>query len=174
MQVLDEDTKGWWYIILRPLGEKTPESLGLCGEPVSPLEDELLLVKSREKTNPACMQSPDFMVTYSALEPLQPAAGPPPAYEHLAKGLPQPLQTIPLVQDIVNAVTNPIVMTNWTDIVNVATTRHSTSPGCLTATAFVYNKFQNENLNPQYQNHTAGHAREHPSGRCVYRHRSYR
>jgi hypothetical protein len=158
MQVLDRDTKGWWYSILQPLGEETPESLSLCGEMVAALEDDLLLVKSREKTNPACMQSRDFLVAYAALEPLQLPVGPPPAYEHLAKGLPQPLQTVPLVQDIVDSMTGPIIMNNWADIVNSANSRASTDPGCLIAADLVYTKYQNENLSPQYQFHTPGHA----------------
>jgi hypothetical protein len=75
---------------------------------------------------------------------------------------PGPDHVVPLVQQMVNSVVNTDIMNYWTGVVPPnppgTGTRYSTSTGCTTAAANIYNIYDGLGLSPQYQNYMSGYA----------------
>ncbi len=156
-EILDGDTSGFAYFAaqLRP-GAETAD-IALCAEPIY-AADSWVLVRSSGDMPPLCMESEKWLLRRVAMRPLAlPQTLPEPYATWQQKGVPQ-IDVNPVVQLIVNNLSNTTIQSNWEAIVNVATTRYSRSTGCQTAAQSVFDKFQALGLNPVFQNHTSGHA----------------
>jgi len=140
---------------LRPGG--TLADSARCGEVIWK-EDDWILLRSPLLDLDVCVGNPAISVTPLSLEPLGPATPPPPGYVNFAKGMPELLDTDPLVVDMLTRVDTGFAMFHWEGVVGWASTRYSTSAGCQTAAEQVHALFDAYGLEPEYQHHTGGHA----------------
>jgi PKD repeat protein len=155
--LLDADTEGWDYYTLHRRDSYSPATLDLRCEVLWTEERWALVRVPRDAPRP----SPDparWRVQAMPLRPLAESLPPPEEYAELQEGAPWKLAVKPLVQEISNLVTGTVVGTNWDAVINSASTRYSTSSGCLTATQMVYDTFTGLGLSPIKQNHTNRHA----------------
>ncbi|HPC84666.1 MAG TPA: M28 family peptidase, partial [Thermoanaerobaculaceae bacterium] len=155
--VVDADTEGWTYFMIGLRPGTAPGDAAICGDPVYAL-GEWVLVRTVGDLPTPCQSSSRWFVRRLPLRPLAAPAPPPEKYARWNEGEPAAVVPHPVVQTIVNSLTNTMIQSNWSDIVNVATTRYSRSAGCQTAAEAVFAKFQALGLNPVYQHHTTGHA----------------
>ncbi len=154
-QIIDPEMGGLEYGILG-LREGTPiATLASCGEVIWQ-EEQWVLVRA-EKLGQSCAQSPGWHFRLFDSDRLKPMRKLPPWIDDLAEEG-QRLVTDPLVQEMVTATTDGFAMSHWQNVVNVATTRYSESQGCADAADMVYDLFDALGLDPQYQDHTSGHA----------------
>ena len=151
-QVLDKDADRSSYAVFAfRNGTSRPDALASCGTALWSRENWTLL-KVRMPMSARCAENTAWFSRLLSRSQLRPAV-PPPA-EYLAA----PFAVKPLVQDMVNSLTNTKIQAHWNDVVTSTSTRYSTSSGCQTAAQAVFNKLQSYNLNPVFQNHTSGHA----------------
>ena len=135
----------------------TIADLAGCGE-VLWQEDSWILVRDPGFEDIACMGSTRFMMTPLRLEAVRPAQPPPDGFKDFAEGAPETLDTDPLVVDMLTQLDTAFATAHWQGLVGAASTRYSTSAGCQTAATYVYNLFDSYGLDPEYQQHTGGHA----------------
>ncbi len=150
--VIDRHTAGDSYALagLRP-GWSDAE-LSACA-PVVWREEQWVLLKAPRFDRPSCTDSTHWMLQPLTLERLEPGRPPPAAFAHLAAGEPMLLLPDPLVQEMVDAATAGLVLSNWTDVVDVAVTRHSYSSGCIDAADLVYSTFSGLGLAAEYHSY---------------------
>lgn len=155
--VVEADTAGWTYFVfgLRP-GAVVADLAG-CGDPVLVEGDWALVRRYGDLTEP-CLGSSQWFVKRLSLQPLAAPVPPPEPYASWQRGETPSLDAHPVVQTIVDSLTNTKIQVAWEDVVNAATTRYSRSTGCQTAAAMLHSKMTALGLNPAYQNHTSGHA----------------
>ena len=149
--VIDRDVDGYSFAQIGLRSGTPASSVAACGRVVWS-EETWLLVKA-ERLEPQQCTGQGWFFRPLALSGLGRTEPPPAGY-----GAGQRLVAKPMVQDMVDSLTEERILGHWEDIVNVASTRLSESTGCQTAAESVYALFQALDLNPQYQDHTAGHA----------------
>jgi PKD repeat protein len=153
--LLDPDTEGRSYYMAGLRSGTMPGALGPCGDALWTEDNWVLLRVSGALLRPGCIPENEVFLRKLELAPLSLPSPPPAEYASLQPGAVTPK---PLVQDIVTNLNGTTIMSNWDDVINSATTRYSTAPGCQTAVTAVYNKYSGLGLTPYYQSHTAGHA----------------
>jgi len=149
--VVDDRADGGEYALIGLLSGTPRESVATCGETVWG-EANWVVVKASSLDDGRCA-SPGWLYRPLGRRVLGRTVPPPAEYTGELQLTPKPM-----VQDMVDAMTGDRVQEHWERIVNVASTRYSTSAGCTTAAQMVYNLFQSYGLNPQNQSHTGGHA----------------
>jgi Zn-dependent M28 family amino/carboxypeptidase len=128
-----------------------------CGE-VLWQEDSWILLRNPGFAEAACAGSTRFMMTPLRFEPIRLAKAPPKAYTSFSEGANELLDPDPLVVDMLTELDTAFALAHWQGLVNASSTRYSTSSGCQAAATYVYNLFDAYGLDPEYQQHTGGHA----------------
>jgi hypothetical protein len=155
--VVDADTSGFTYFAAGLRAGTGAAELVACGEVVL-AESEWALFRTTGDLSASCEDSSKWFLRKLPMRPLRPSEVLPEPYASWQRGDMPLLDAHPVVQLIVDSLTPATIQATWEEIVNVATTRASTSAGCVTATDHVYGEFQALGLNPVKQNHTSGHA----------------
>lgn len=156
--VVDPDTTGSAYFVagLRP-GATPGDLAATCGELLL-VEDGWALLRAAGEPGAACRESSGWFLHRLSLEPFLPTAPLPEPYASWRSGETPLLEVQPVVQTIVDGLTPAAVVGTWDEVIGSATTRYSTSAGCVTAADFVFNRFEALGLSPVRQSHTTGHA----------------
>jgi hypothetical protein len=155
--VVDPDTMGFSYYAVGLRAGATADQLAACGEVVL-AESEWALLRTAGEMAESCADSSRWFLRRLPMRPLRPSEALPEPYASWQRGDMPLLDAHPVVQTIVDSLTPAAIQATWEEIVNVATTRASTSAGCVSATDHVYGEFQALGLSPVRQNHTSGHA----------------
>jgi|GEM_PF-1195781 len=155
--VVEADTEGWTYFVLGLRPGAVVGDVACCGAPVF-ADEGWVLVRSAGQLSDECAGSPNWFVRRLSLQGISPPAPPPEKYASWNEEGPTGIDPHPVVQTIVDSLSDTMIQANWSDIVNVASTRFSRSTGCQTAAEAVFARFQALGLNPVYQYHTTGHA----------------
>ncbi len=155
--VVDPDTTGFTYFAAGLRQRTNPADLAACGELLL-VESDWTLLRTVGDLSAPCEDSSKWLLRRLPMSPLRPSEALPEPYASWQRGDMPLLDVHPVVQLIVDNLTPATIQATWEEIVNVATTRASTSAGCVTATDHVYGEFQTLGLNPVKQNHTSGHA----------------
>jgi len=144
-RVLDEAPAGAGYAVagLRP--GWTAESLAACGD-VLWREENWVILRVGDFDSPACAGSPTLMLRRLPTRVLSPSLPPPARFAPWAEGVRRQLETDPLVQEMVDGLTQAAVLSTWYGIINSATTRYSTHDGCDLAAAWVASRFEDLGL----------------------------
>ncbi len=155
--VVDPDSLGFTYFAVGLRPGASAADLVSCGEPVLVDGSWALLRTAGDLTAP-CAESSGWHLRRLAMRPLRLNEPLPEPYGSWQReGVPA-IDVNPLVQLIVDGLSPATIQAGWEEIVGSATTRYSTSAGCLTATDLVYGEFQSLGLNPVKQVHHATHA----------------
>ncbi len=154
-QIIERAMRGFEYGILGLREGTTIAAPAACGEVIWQ-EEQWVLVRA-EKLDQRCAQSPGWHFKTLNSDRLKPVRERPQWLNDFVEDG-QVLLTDPLVQEMVAATTDGFAMSHWQNLVGVASTRYSESQGCADAADMVYNLFDGLGLDPQYQNHTSGHA----------------
>jgi hypothetical protein len=156
--VVDADTTGASYFVAGLRSGSTPGDLAAsCGELVL-VEEGWVLLRAAGEPAAACLESSGWFLHRLSLEPFRPTAPLPEPYASWQRGETPLLDVQPVVQTIVDSLTSASVVGTWDEVIGSATTRYSLSAGCVTATDFVFDRFQALGLAPVRQSHTTGHA----------------
>jgi hypothetical protein len=140
---------------LRPSGEES-DLIAACGEVVW-RGDGWFLLASQHLDLPQCREAPGWVLQPLDLKPLLPFRSAPTEFRGLADGSTS-LTPDPLVGEMVDRMNDAMPFAHWQSIIDLASTRHSTSQGCDDAATALYGFFDSLGLDPQYQHHTSGHA----------------
>jgi len=152
-----EMREGTAYAIAGPRPGTDLEDLQVCGD-ILWFEDGWALLRAASFDREACFASPGWFLRPLTMQGLHPRRPAPAEYADLAAGAGSRLEVKPLVQDMVDSMTDTLVVDTWTALIASASTRYSTSAGCVAAATHVYDTFAALGLATEYQNHTSGHA----------------
>lgn len=148
---------GAQYMLVVPPPHMVISALETCGQVIW-CEEEWVLLGMASREIPRCPELWQLMVSPLTMHPLKPIFPPPERFAALASGKRQLLTVDPLVQQMVDDTTQTLVMEHWSDIVNVSTTRYSSSEGCEDAADFVFDLFENLGLQAEYQDYSSSRA----------------
>jgi hypothetical protein len=142
-------------VALRP-GASENNLVAACGDVVW-RGDGWLLVASTRLELPMCRESSDWHLRPLSMEPLLPFREPP-AEIAGRESAGEQLTPDPLIQEMVDRLDDSTTLTHGQWVVDLASTRYSTSTGCDDAATGVHALFDTLGLAPAYQYHTTGHA----------------
>ena len=153
--VIDHPDGGSRYAVAAIIGRKLNADLTACGEAIASGTGWRLL-KAASFDVAGC-RSPRFMLRVLPMRVLEITLPPPDRYLALQTGGREVNTIDPLIQDMVNNLTDDVAMSHWQAIVDSAETRNSFSQGCIDASADVFTVFNNLGLNPEYHDYSGSY-----------------
>lgn len=154
---VDPDTQGSQYSLVGLRPGWSDADVTACGK-LMWAEDGWALLRHDGSGSEACTTNPHLIWAPMPLVPFEMPKPPPPQYAAFMDGQSQPTAIKPLVEELVAALTSQVALDHWTGVINMASTRYSTSAGCQTAAESVTDWFASWGLQPETQSHTSGHA----------------
>jgi hypothetical protein len=156
VEVLDADADQTSYAIagLRP--GWTAEELARCGQALW-FEENWVLLEAASFDHEACFASPSWFLqelSRTLLRPLQP---PPERFAHLAGGEAPTLELDPLVQQMVNDMTDSWSLATWTAIISSSTSRYTHSSLINNAINYVKSSFNAYGLDTELHTYSGSY-----------------
>ena len=157
LEVVDARPEGGDFALAGLLEAGSISDLSGCGD-VLWRDDDWILVRTDHADLTQCRARRTVLITPLSLQPLGFSKAAPAPYASLPKHATELVDTDALVTEMLTFVDAPFALAHWQAIVESASTRYSTSTGCQTAADDVFALFDAFGLDPEFQDHTSGHA----------------